>query len=63
MSREVQQPVWPTEDYEAALSFVPIHDGEDDLFAGLPEDAESADALATSGSLTIAHDTRTERDS
>jgi mycothiol S-conjugate amidase len=63
VSREVQQQVWPTEDYEAALSFVPIVDGEDDLFAGLPDDVEDADALATSGSLTIAHDTRTERDS
>jgi mycothiol S-conjugate amidase len=63
VSREVQQRVWPTEDYEAALSYVPILDGEDDLFAGLPDDVEAADAMATSGSLTIAHDTRTERDS
>ena len=55
--------VWPTEDYEAALSFVPIAPDEDDLFAGLPADVQAADALATSGNLTIVHDTRTERDS
>ena len=34
--REVQAQVWPTEEYEAALSYVPIAEGEDDLFAGLP---------------------------
>lgn len=61
--REVQVQVWPTEDYEAALSFVPIAPDEDDLFAGLPADVRAADALATSGNLTIVHDTRTERDS
>jgi mycothiol S-conjugate amidase len=54
--------VWPTEDYEAALSFIPIVEGEDDLFAGIPTDLAAADALATSGDLTVVHDTRTERE-
>ena len=60
--REVQQDVWPTEDFEAAASYVPITEGEDDLFAGLPADVAEADALATSPGLTIVHDTRTERE-
>jgi len=59
--REEQARVWPWEDYEAALSYVPIAEGEDDLFAGLPADAAAADALATSGGLTLAHDGRKER--
>jgi mycothiol S-conjugate amidase len=62
VTREVQARVWPTEDFEAALSFVPIAEGEDDLFAGIPTDIAAADALATSGDLQIAHDTRTERE-
>ena len=48
VSREVQQEVWPTEEFEAAASYVPVVEGEDDLFAGLPEDTAEADALATS---------------
>ena len=60
--RAVQAEVWPTEDFEAALSYVPIAEGEDDLFAGLPTDVAEADALATSGALTVALDTRTERE-
>jgi mycothiol S-conjugate amidase len=60
--RSVQAQVWPTEDFEAALSYVPIAEGEDDLFAGLPTDVAEADALATSGGLTVALDTRTERE-
>ena len=60
--REVQARVWPTEDYEAALSFIPIAEGEDDLFAGIPTDVAEADALATSGDLQVALDTRTERE-
>jgi mycothiol S-conjugate amidase len=60
--REVQAEVWPTEDFEAALSFVPVVEGEDDLFAGIPTDVAAADALATSGDLPVVHDTRTERD-
>ena len=54
--------MWPTEDYEAALSFIPIVEGEDDLFAGIPTDLAAADALATSGDLRVVHDTRTERE-
>lgn len=53
---ETQQQVWPTEDFELAVSYVPFSEGEDDLFAGLPE---HPDALATSGSLTISYDGRT----
>jgi mycothiol S-conjugate amidase len=59
--RQVQEQVWPTEDFEAAASFVPIGEGEDDLFAGLPEDVAAADALATSGGLQLVHDSRKER--
>ena len=62
VSREVQAQVWPTEDYEAALSFIPIAEGEDDLFAGIPTDIAAADALATSGDLSVVLDTRTERE-
>ena len=61
VSREVQAQVWPTEDFEAAVSYLPIVDGEDDLFAGLPGTLAEADALATSAGLTIEHDTRKER--
>ncbi|HNQ06853.1 MAG TPA: mycothiol conjugate amidase Mca [Tetrasphaera sp.] len=43
--REVQRLVWPFEDYEIAASYVPIADGEDDLFGGLDAVA-AADALA-----------------
>ena len=62
VSREVQAQVWPTEDFEAAVSFVPVAEGEDDLFAGLPTDLLEADALATSGGLSVVLDTRTERE-
>src|SRR5687767_13175975 len=57
--RELQVRVWPTEDYEAALSYVPIQPVEDDLFAGIP-DAAAGDALATKGSLDLAYDGRRE---
>lgn len=57
----LQQQVWPHEDFEAALSYVPIHEVEDDLFAGLGTAAE-ADALATSGDLTLAYDRRLPED-
>jgi mycothiol S-conjugate amidase len=58
----VQARVWPTEDYDAALSYIPIAEGEDDLFAGIPTDVAHADALAVSGDLHVALDTRTERE-
>jgi mycothiol S-conjugate amidase len=61
VSREEQARVWPWEDYEAGMSYVPIVEGEDDLFAGLPDEVQQADALATSGTLTLAHDGRKER--
>lgn len=61
VSREVQRRVWPVEEFEAAASYVPVADDEDDLFAGLPEDVAQADALATSDGLRLVHDTRTER--
>jgi mycothiol S-conjugate amidase len=59
--RDVQAKVWPVEEFEAAASYVPVAEGEDDLFAGLPTDVAEADALATRGDLTLALDTRTER--
>lgn len=59
--RDLQAQVWPVEEYELALSFVPFVDGEDDLFAGLPTDVAEADALATSPDLALVHDTVTER--
>ena len=72
VSRETQATIWPTDDFECALSYVPVTtpsggvpDGplgevEECLFAGLGTVAE-ADALATSGEpLTVAHDGRKE---
>lgn len=52
---ELQREAWPTEDYELALSYVPVKEPEDDLFAGVGTAAE-ADALATHGRLTLAYD-------
>jgi mycothiol S-conjugate amidase len=56
---QMQKEVLPTEDYEAALSFVPIEPGESDLFAGLGT-PEQATELATSTGLQIAYDGRRE---
>ncbi len=61
VTREVQQQVWPTEEFEAAASYVPVAEEEDDLFAGLPDDVAEADAMATSGRLRLVHDARKER--
>jgi len=55
--RELQASVWPTEEYEAALSYVPIEEGEDDLFAGIA-DVAAGDELATRGGLEVVHDQR-----
>jgi mycothiol S-conjugate amidase len=55
--RDLQASVWPTEEYEAVLSYVPIEPGEDDLFAGIPDVAEGDD-LATRGGLEVLHDQR-----
>jgi mycothiol S-conjugate amidase len=52
---DMQREIWPTEDFEAALSYVPVPPGEADLFAGLGS-AEEATALATSSGLSIAYD-------
>ena len=57
--RDVQAKIWPTEDYEAALSYLPITPVEDDLFAGIP-DASTGDELATRGGLELAYDGRAE---
>ena len=72
VSRETQAQIWPTDDFECALSYVPVTtpsggvpdgplgDVEECLFAGLGTTAE-ADAMARSGhSLTVAHDGRKE---
>ncbi len=61
VSREVQARVWPIEEYELAASYVDVPDDEDDLFAGLPPEVDAADALATSDTLSLVHDSRTER--
>ena len=57
--RDVQAEVWPTEEYEAALSYVPVEPVEDDLFAGIP-DVDTGDELATRGDLEIVYDGRKE---
>lgn len=56
---EIQQRVWGVEEFEPALSYVPIADDESDLFAGLGTVAE-ADALATSDDLRIVFDGRVD---
>ncbi|MDC5696932.1 mycothiol conjugate amidase Mca [Intrasporangium calvum] len=55
--RELQQRVWPVEEFELAVSYVPVDLPEDDLFAGLGSVAE-ADAAATSGALEMVYDGR-----
>jgi mycothiol S-conjugate amidase len=55
----MQKEIWPTEDFEAALSYVPIEPEESDLFAGVGT-PEQASALATSGDLHIVYDGRRE---
>ena len=55
----MQKEIWPTEDFEAAVSYVPIRPLEADLFAGLGT-PEQASSLATSGDLHIAYDGRKE---
>ena len=55
----MQKEIWPTEDFEAAVSYVPVGPQESDLFAGLGT-LEQAGALATSGSQQIVYDGRKE---
>ena len=56
---QMQREIWPTEDFEAALSYVPIEPEESDLFAGLGTPGQ-ASALATSRGLHLAYDGRKE---
>ena len=46
LSAQEQQSIWPTEEFELALSYVPVPADEDDLFAGIGA-LPAADALAT----------------
>lgn len=46
LSSAEQAQVWPTEEFELALSYVQPPADEDDLFAGLPETVDAADELA-----------------
>jgi mycothiol S-conjugate amidase len=55
--RDLQQKIWPTEDFEAAISYVPVVPVEDDLFAGIP-DASTGDELATRTDLEPVYDGR-----
>jgi mycothiol S-conjugate amidase len=55
----MQKEIWPTEDFEAAVSYVPIATQESDLFAGLGTH-EEASMLATSADLHIVYDGRKE---
>ena len=50
--------MWPTEEYELALSHVETDDDEDDLFAGIPAEVAAADALATRADLPLVRDDR-----
>ena len=58
---EIQARVWGVEEFEAALSYVPVAEGEDDLFAGLRHAGRGRRARdpATSRSPST---TRTERE-
>ncbi|BDZ59181.1 mycothiol conjugate amidase Mca [Barrientosiimonas endolithica] len=62
ISREMQAQVWPTEDFDLTLSYVPLPDDgdEDDLFAGLGTTAE-ADERATRGGQQLVVDDVRER--
>jgi len=55
----MQKEIWPTEDFEAAVSYVSIQPQESDLFAGLGTPAQASE-LATSGDQHIAYDGRKE---
>jgi mycothiol S-conjugate amidase len=48
LSAAEQARIWPTEEFDLALSYVPLAEGEDDLFAGLAADADEADTFAGS---------------
>ncbi len=57
VTNDIQAEVWPTDDFELAMSYVPTDDSEDDLFAGI--DPQRADELAT-GRPTLLRDDRVE---
>jgi mycothiol S-conjugate amidase len=57
MPLQMQRESWPTEDFEAALSYVSVQPQESDLFAGLGT-PEQASALATAGDRALAYDGR-----
>jgi len=59
MPLQMQKDIWPTEDFEAALSYVPVEVVESDLFAGLGT-PQRASELATSGDQHIVYDGRKE---
>jgi mycothiol S-conjugate amidase len=59
MPLPMQKETWPTEDFEAALSYVPVEPEESDLFAGLGT-PEAAEALGTSADQHIVYDGRIE---
>jgi mycothiol S-conjugate amidase len=59
MPLDMQKKLWPTEDFEAALSYVPIEPDESDLFAGLGTPQEASE-LATSQDRHIVYDGRKE---
>lgn len=50
--RDLEREVWPWEDFEAAVSYVPVADTEDSLFAGLAGPA-SADAKAAQPGMRV----------
>lgn len=56
---DLEARVWPTEDFEAARSYVPITPDEADLFAGLgtPTEADALVAEAVAGRLDLVYDT------
>ena len=55
---ELQRRIWPHEDYELALAYVPVELPESELFAGLGSVA-AADAAATRGAWQAEYDGRT----
>ncbi|MEO8850175.1 MAG: mycothiol conjugate amidase Mca [Allobranchiibius sp.] len=57
---EEQAAIWPTEEWDLALSYVPVSEGEDDLFAGLGA-VTDADDLATNPPSTPSVDDVKER--
>ena len=56
-----QADVWPYEDWDVAMSAVPVVEGEDDLFAGLGT-PEHADELAAQGAKMVVDDVVTNEE-